>query len=245
MTIIVVPRERFSHSERSLRNLYENTTVPFDLVYVSAGAPERIRRYLETEAEGKKFRLLHADRYLSPNQARNLGLREASTRYVVFLDNDALVAPRWLEALVQCAEETGAWVVGPLYLYGEFERAVIHMAGGTLRLAEQQGKRLFIDEQYLFDTALAAAPVPLSRRRCDYAEFHCMLVRTEAFGRLGELDEKLLSLHEERDFCLAVGRAGGSVCIEPKAVVTFVPPPPCDWSDVPYFMMRWSDSWNI
>jgi GT2 family glycosyltransferase len=245
VTIVVVPRDRFSHSERSLQNLYENTTLPFELVYVGAGVPERLRRYLDAEVERKKFRLLHVDRYLSPNQARNLGLREAGTKYVVFLDNDALVAPRWLEALVRCAEETGAWVTGPLYLYGEFERAVIHMAGGALRLAVQEDRRLFIDEQYLFDTALTAAPLPLSRRRCDYAEFHCMLVRAEAFERLGEFDEKLLSLHEERDFCLAVGRAGGSVWIEPKAMVTFVPPPPCDWSDVPYFMLRWSDGWNL
>ena len=245
VTIVVVARDRFSQSDRSLENLYANTTIPFDLVYVAAGLPERIQRYLETEAERKKFRLLRVERYLSPNQARNLGLRAARTPYVVFLDNDTLVAPCWLEALLQCAEETGAWVVGPLYLYGEFDRAVIHMAGGTLRLAEREGKRLFIDEQYLFDTALAAAPKPLSRRRCDYAEFHCMLVRAEAFERVGTFDEKLLSLQEERDFCLAVGKAGGSVWIEPKSVVTFVPPSLCDWSDIPYFMLRWSDGWNL
>jgi len=245
VTIVVVPRERFSFAERSLENLYENTAFPFELVYVSAGAPERIRRYLEREAERKKFRLVRCDRYLSPNQARNLGLREVHTKYVVFLDNDTLVAPGWLDALVQCAEETGAWIVGPLYLYGEFDRAVIHMAGGKLQVEEQEGKRVLLDEQYLFDTQIDDAPRPLRRRSCDYVEFHCMLVRTEIFEQVGPLDEKLLSVQEERDCCLTALHAGGSVYVEPKAVVTFVPPPPCEWWDLPYLMLRWSEAWSV
>jgi hypothetical protein len=182
---------------------------------------------------------------LSPNQSRNLSLRDVHTKYVVFLDNDALVAPRWLESLIQCAEETGAWIVGPLYLYGEFQRAIIHMAGGRLQMEEREGKRVLSDEQYLFDTPLHEAPMSLTRRACDYVEFHCMLVRTDVFERLGPMDEQLLSLQEERDLCLTVLRAGGSVYVEPKAVVTFVPPPPCEWWDLPFFMLRWSEAWNL
>jgi hypothetical protein len=41
VTIVVVPRERFSHSERSLANIYEQTTALFKLIYVSGRAPER------------------------------------------------------------------------------------------------------------------------------------------------------------------------------------------------------------
>jgi hypothetical protein len=72
-----------------------------------------------------------------------------------------------------------------------------------------------------------------------------MLVQTEIFKRIGPMDEKLLSLHEERDFCLSVGCAEGTVYIEPKAVVTYVPPPPCEWWDLPYFMLRWSETWTV
>jgi len=245
ITIVIVPRERFSHSERSLQNLYENTTPPFELIYVSAGAPARIRTYLDAEAERKKFRLLHTDRYLSPNQARNLGLGQVRTRYVVFLDNDALVRPGWLEALIRCAEETDAWVVGPVYFLGEFERQVVHMAGGLVHITEQDGKRIFYEEQYHFNTPLAEVRAPFRRQACGHLEFHCMLVRTDVFERLGPLDEGLLSVHEHIDFCLAVNRAGGSVYLEPKSVTTYIPPPPCEWSDLPFFMLRWSDEWTL
>ena len=245
VTVVIVPRERFSHSERTLENVYQETTPPFKLIYVSAGTPEPIYRRIAAKAESKGFKLIHTDQFLSPNQARNLGAREISTEYIVFVDNDALVTRGWLEALVQCAEETGAWIVGPLYLFGEIERQKIHMAGGILKFTEQQGQRVLYDEQYLFDTPMASLEVPLQRSAWDYAEFHCMLIRTDVFAKLGPLDEKLLSHQEHIDLCLEVQKAGGAVYIEPTAVTSYVPPPPCEESDLPYFMLRWSEAWNL
>jgi GT2 family glycosyltransferase len=243
-TIVVVPRERFSETQRSLEDLYAHTTLPFHLIYVDAGAPPPIRRYLEKAAGQRRFQLIQVDRFLSPNEARNLAQRHVRTKYVVFLDNDVLFTPRWLEEMVRCAEETGAWVVGPLYLIGELSRQTIHMAGGVAHITEEGGQRIFWDEHLLAGSPLADVRASLHRRQCDYVEFHCALVRNDVFESLGPLDEKLLSIHEHIDLGLLVQKAGGSVYIEPSAVITYVPPPPCDSSDFPFFMMRWSDAWN-
>lgn len=244
VTIVVVPRERFSFTQRCLSSIYKHTNLPFNLIYVDTRSPSPVKRFLEQEALQKGFRLLSTDDYLSPNQARNLAWREVRTKYTVFLENDMLVTPGWLDALVQCAEETGAWIVGPLYLIGEIERQTIHMAGGKIHIKEQDGRRFFYDEQYLFETRIADVQVPLRRREWDYVEFHCMLLRTDLLDRLGPLDEKL-SHHEHIDICMAAREAGGSVYVEPKAVTSHVPPPPCEWWDLPYFMLRWSEAWNV
>ena len=244
VTIVVVPRERLSFIQRSLSTIFAQTSLPFDLIYVSGGLPLSVQRDLEAEASRKNFKFIHSESYLSPNQARNLALPHVRTPYVVFLDNDALVTKGWLEALLKCADETGATIVGPLYLIGEFDRAIVHMAGGRLHLKEEGGNRILVDEQHLFDTPLSEATMRLRRSSCDYMEFHCMLIRMDLFERIGLMDEKLPSLHEERDICLAAVKAGGSVFIEPKAIVTYVPPPPFEWWDMPYFMMRWSDLWT-
>ena len=71
-----------------------------------------------------------------------------------------------------------------------------------------------------------------------------MLVRTDVLDRIGPLDEELRSLHEHIDLGLSVRKAGGSVFIEPKALTSYVPPPPGEWWDLPYFMLRWSEEWN-
>ncbi len=243
VTVVVVPRERFSLTERALENLYENTPDPLDVLYISAGAPSAVQSHLERASAEKGVRLITTPQYLSPNIARNLALREVSTKYVVFLDNDALVTPGWLPALVRCAEETEAWIVGPLYLIGEIEQQTIHMSGGTLHFKQHGDQQILYDEHRCCDLPLGDVKHDLRRDTCDFVEFHCMLFRTAIFDRIGPLDEQLLSHHEHIDVGWAARQAGGSVYIEPSAIVTYLPPPPFAASDLPYFMLRWNDDW--
>lgn len=245
VTVVVVPRERFSFAARSLENIYAQTNSPFSLIYVDGGSPTYVKRYLEKEAQRRGFQLIRTDHYLSPNQARNIGLRQVKTPYVVFVDNDTLFTPGWLEALVRCAEETGAWVCGPLYFIGEFESQIIHMAGGKTHIINNQGKRFLYEEHKLMDSPMAGLSSPLQREQCEFVEFHCMLVRTEVFEKIGLLDEGLLSTHEHIDFCLNVREAGGSIYFEPQSAMTYIPPPVMAWSDLRYFMLRWSDKWQM
>jgi hypothetical protein len=44
---------------------------------------------------------------------------------------------------------------------------------------------------------------------------------------------------------MAVRQAGGTVYLEPDSKTTYIPPPPCSWWDLPFFMLRWSEEWNI
>ena len=242
-TIVVVARERFSLARRSLESIYEDTKFPFKLVYVDGGSPTSIKRYLETKASEKGFQLIRADHYLSPNQARNLGLRQVKSKYVVFIENDVLVSSGWLEALVRCAQETGAWVVGPLYLMGEPKEQIIHMAGGVSHIKQENGKRMLYEKDYFPGMRLSDVPVPLQRKQCELVEFHCMLVRTEVFDQIGPLDENLLSVREHDDLCLVIREKGGSVYLEPNSVVSYVHPPPLALSDFSYFTLRWSEKW--
>jgi len=242
-TIVVTPRERFSYATRSLESICANTRAPFELVYVDGGTPKRISREIGRICEERGFRVVSTERYLSPNQARNLALPEVRTRYAVFVDNDIIVTPGWLEKLVACAEETGAWVAGPLYCIGTPEHERVHMAGGLAHIEESSEGRTLVEEHRFQNQPLAACRADLKRAPCEMVEFHTMLVRMDAFQKLGPLDEALLASREHIDFCLSVRGAGGEVYFEPDSLLTYVPPPPFHWSDVPFYLLRWSDGW--
>jgi GT2 family glycosyltransferase len=242
VTIVMVPRERFGLTRESIESLYANTTAPFELVVVDGGAPAELKTQLEAEAARRGFRLVRSDYYLAPNEARNLALQQVSTPYVVFVDNDLFVAPGWLERLLECADETGAWVVGPVYCIGEPAHQVVHMAGGRAGITERNGRRELYEQHR--HAGLRLGDLRLKREPCELVEFHCMLVRSEVFEKLGPLDEALLSTPEHLDLCLAVREAGGAIFLEPAAVVTYVPPPPLAWNDLPFFVLRWSESWT-
>lgn len=244
VTIVVAPRERFGLSARSLETIYRHTDVPFELVYVDGNSPRGVRRSIEDARRRHGFRLVRTERYLSPNQARNIGLREATTEYVVFVDNDLLVTDGWLGSMLSCAEETGAWVVGPLYLEGDPADEIVHMAGGDLAFAGEPGRRSFTTTHRYQGTAIPSLATPLVRESVGFVEFHCMLVRRDVFDRLGPLDEELLNTREHLDLCIQVRDAGGDVVFEPSSVVTYRTPPPIDLVDVPYFWLRWSEEWT-
>jgi GT2 family glycosyltransferase len=244
VTVAVVPRERFSEAKASFDSIREHTPASVPLIYVDGRSPLSVRRYLAAQAERHPFRLIRSDRYLSPNQARNLALREVTTEYVVFIDNDVLVTPGWLDALVNCADDTGASIVGPMYYAGERGTRNIHMAGGTVRIEEENGRRVLHEHHRYARQERDDIGVRFAREQVELVEFHCMLVRMDVFRAFGPLDEQLLSTLEHVDLCLTVLGAGGTVFFEPAAEVTHLMPPPFAFSDYPYFMLRWSDAWN-
>lgn len=248
ITIIVSPRERFSHARRSLESIYEHTQIPFKLIYVDGGSPRSVREYLREQSDTRNFQLIRTEDFLSPNQARNLGLAEADTEYVVFIDNDVEVSPGWLQQLATCADDTQATVVCPLTCIGHPLGSKIHLAGGEARIVLQvkgnQMERRVHEKHYFVNRLVADVQAKLHRRPCEFAEFHCMLVRRSLFETIGPLDENLLSTREHIDFCLTLARVGGTVYCEPASVVTYVPEVLYRWSDLAYFMLRWSDEWE-
>ncbi|WP_051463700.1 glycosyltransferase family 2 protein [Leptolyngbya sp. PCC 6406] len=243
VTLVVVPRERFSYTERSLESIYRDTRYPFELIYIDGNSPAPVRDYLQAASQKYGFKLIRTEQYLSPNQARNIGIPHVETEYLVFIDNDVLVKSGWLEALVNCGDRTGAAAIAPVTLEGEaFD--TIHQAGGEIIFREtKDGRRWMIERRPNMHLPLKKLPEPLTAGPTQLTEFHCVFARRDIFDKIGPLDEKLLSMAEETDFCLSVMNAGGTVYLEPASVVTYVPPFTLVWSDLPYFFMRWSDAW--
>ncbi len=193
--------------------------------------------------------MIRTDYYLSPNRARNLGLRQVTSKYVVFIDNDVVVSPGWLQPLVECAQETGATIVSPLICQGTPLHEEVHCAGGESGISvETKGettRRRIIEKIYKQGRKIADVRPQMQRHKTGLAEFHCMMVRTEVFQQIGLLDEELLNTKEHVDLCILVSEIGGTVYLEPKSLMTYVTGQPLELTDVNYYMLRWSDAWEL
>ncbi|WP_404790652.1 glycosyltransferase family 2 protein [Altericista sp. CCNU0014] len=249
VTIVVVPRERFSYSKQSLESIYAETDYPFELVYVDGGSSPELKAYLEAQSREKQFKLIRTESYLSPNRARNIGIQAAKGKYIVFVDNDVLVQRGWLQKLVDCAEETGATVVGTLTCIDKPLHEVVHNGGGTtyieVRTEGNKTGRYAVQKSYLEGKRVSKIPEQLSRVQCDFVEFHTALVRKSFFDDHGLLDEGLLSTREHIDLCLSAAKVGGTVYCERQSIVTYMTGAEFDWYDYTYFSLRWSDAWDL
>jgi GT2 family glycosyltransferase len=252
-TVVVTQRERFGMTAESLDSLYEMTDPPFEVIYVDGASPRRTADYLRGQAARRGFTLIRREHFLTPNQARNIGLAAASTPYVVFVDNDVIYTRGWLDALARCAEETGAGIVAPLTCHAFPLHQVIHHAGGDFTDPERMDAffgeppaegRPFVEVMHGHNEKVADWEGRLERQETGYPEFHCVLARRAMFDQIGPLDEKLLSTKEHIDFAMCARAAGWKVWFEPGSVVTYVfpnrqrPLEPADW---PFFALRWSD----
>jgi hypothetical protein len=244
VTLIVTPRERFAMARRSLESIVANTRSGYRLVYVAGGATRSVQEYLQTACAANGFELIVRPEFLAPNAARNLGLERATTRYVAFLDNDVVVEPGWLEALVRCAEEEQADLVSPLCLIFEPEKRYVHSLGGTLSISESSGQLVLRERHHLGPICLRTSPRHLVRLKSDYAEFHCCLVRRSVFERIGPADEQILGAAEHIDLALHLRAIGGRGFAEPEAVVSYLP---VDYTlaDHDNHVLRWSEAWHF
>ena len=118
VTIVVSHRERFGLAKQSLDSIYESTDIPFELVYIDARSPAWLSEWLDQESAKRGFRIVRRDRFVTPNEARNLGAAVADTEFVAFVDNDVFYSPNWLGALLDAADDTGAEIITPLTCEG-------------------------------------------------------------------------------------------------------------------------------
>jgi len=243
VTVVIVPRERFSPTPAVLDALYEHTDYPFDLVCVDGNSPPAMRDYLVRQSRRHQFRLIRTERYVSPNQARNLGFAQVNSEWVVFLDNDCEVRPGWLSAMIRCAGETGAAAVAPIYFEGSWENQRIHMAGGTAEITGTGASRVYKASNCHEKCHYPTVRDQIRRAAVDIFEMHCVLLNVQTLNDVGPLDEGLLSAFEHDDLSLRFRQVGASIYLEPSAKVTYTFGS-LDKHDAAYAKLRWSDDWN-
>lgn len=246
VAIVVIQRERYSPTMTCLSRLMSATRYPFHLIYVDGNSPKPTHQYLQRMAKRHiNLKLIRLERHLRVNEARTFALAMLpEVDYVVFLDNDILVEPGWLEQLISCAEKKQADVVTPLVLEGDGQGPAqqIHIAGLKISLkAKANGRQQLCQDQLLHRQPLPQHP--LHRKSVDGIEAHCFLIRTAILKAI-KFDPLVDEPFSHIDLSLQLKEQKRRVLLEPAAQVTFLNPqldPSFNPTDLALYRFRWSD----
>jgi len=139
----------------------------------------------------------------------NTGAQVARGQVLVFLNNDTLLTPGWLEALLEALSEEKVGAVGAKLIYPDGR---LQEAGGIV-FRDASGWNY----GHLQDPA---APEYNFRREVDYCSGACLAVRRALFEELGGFD-KLFSpaYYEDADLCFRLRQRGYRVLYQPRAEV--------------------------
>ena len=239
VTVVMTCRERHGLADAAIESVLRNTSMPFRFVYADVSAPEWLRQKLSDHAKDGALQVVRFDEPLWPNEVRRRIAPSLDTPYAVFIDDDVLVSPGWLEHLVACADETGAGIVGALYLWGDDDSTNrIHMAGGLLEEEREDGGIVLKERHGYLNAALDK--VELKRRECGFVEFHCMLMRREVYRAAEIFDDRIVCVHEHIHASLVAREMGYKTFVEPAARVVYRVSAPYAFSDLGVFRRRWS-----
>jgi glycosyltransferase involved in cell wall biosynthesis len=190
VTVVVPTRGRAAYLEVTLDSLRgQRTGIPYELLVVDDGATDATPEV----AERFGVRLVRHGERRSLNAARNTGIREAGASLIAFVDDDVLVPPGWLEALVEGAER-----------HPEAEAF-----GGPIRARFEGHPPRACGREDPPITTLDLGPADTEAEMVWGANF---AVRRAAVERMGEFDESLDRGHgDEEEWLLRLRDAGGRI----------------------------------
>lgn len=183
-------------------------TTPYDVVVACNEPTSELLDWLDRNVSGAELMSFPVNRGFGG--ALNEGARHAGGELLVLLNDDAVVADGWLDALVASVDaEPGAGAVGSRVLAPDGaprEDGTVLWSDGSVTL---------VDDYYRADP-----PPPLGIRRVDYCSAVSLLVRASTWREVGGFDEGYYpAYYEDVDLCLKIGSLGQTVLYQPASVV--------------------------
>lgn len=192
-----------------LEALFSQVPAPEEVIVVDNHSGDGSR-----ELVAERFpqaRLIDTGRNGGPCLARNVGAREARSQRVLFVDNDVVLHPGALAALVaEMDRDPRCAMVQARSLCGD-DPEVVHYDGGDLHFLGTlvlrnwyRPRREAVDPDGPIGAAIAL----------------CFLVRRDRYLDVGGFDENLFILYEDNEFSYKLRMRGHTVRLAPDALCT-------------------------
>jgi len=186
-SVILVTWNQLRYTVDCVESLISKLPGSAEIVFVDNGSQDGTTAYLAEIAGrlGPRAVTVFLDENRGWCGGVNAGLAHARGRYLVFLNNDVIVTPRWLEGLRECMDDGPAWVAGArrVGLVGP----VTNSAGGPQQVANPpvfHAARL--DEHALLHRQAR-------RHHWGLAFFlsgFCLMMHRDCYEEIGGLDER-------------------------------------------------------
>ncbi len=212
VSVVIPCHNGWPYTKLCLSSVLKSDYPNFHIIVVDDGSTDSTSEYIAKEFQNVE--VLKGDGNLWWSGSMNLGIREAikkQTEYVLVLNNDVVIAPDALSALMNCAKENPHAVIGSM-VYELNHSNLIWSAGGTMKWPWPGEIQLGIGEidngQYN------------EIRNVKWAPGMGTLIHREILLQLNLYDDLNMPQYiADVDFCLRSEQASYPVLITPKSKI--------------------------
>ncbi len=137
---------------------------------------------------------------------------EHGADYILLLNNDTIVAPDFLNVMVEVMEQDKSiGVTGPMIYYHN-NPETIWTAGGVIDWKHGTTSMIGLNQMDMSQFGLSPTTV-------DFVSGCALLARREVWEKVGVLDDKFFMYYEETEWCVRASRAGFKIALVPMAMI--------------------------
>jgi GT2 family glycosyltransferase len=184
--------------------------LPYEVIVVDNGSIDETPSLLNAWARSRaNARVVSMGQNFGFARACNEGARLAHGQYLVFLNNDTLPTPGWLERMVCLAQsETQVGIVGSKLLYPDGR--IQHVG-----VVFDENK----NPKHIYSGFPADIPSAKISREYQAVTGACLLVGSQLYQAAGGMDESYQNSYEETDLCMKIRVRGYRVLVCADSVV--------------------------
>ncbi len=230
VSIIILNYNGEKFLENCLESIVRETSQNYEIIVVDNDSPDK---------SGEKFskKYLKCNFILNKNnlgvsEGLNIGIRNAKGEFIVLLNNDLIVAPRWLDYLFEAYQNKGEGLYQPKFLKMK-DNDIIDSAGNLINIfgfgfSREKGKKDLLQYNEIEEIGFAAGT--------------CLFCSKEIFDKVGLFDEKLFAYNEDLDLGWRARLLNYKSFYVPKSIVYHYGSAQWKWSGEKFYLLernRW------
>ncbi len=203
VSIVMLTYNALDYTKKAVDSILQHTNLPYEFILVDNGSKDGTVAYLKKlQKEQKHVKVIFNKKNKGFAAGNNQGAQQAQGQYLLFLNNDVLVADGWLEDLLKAIEkDANIGMVGPL----------TNSISGLQRIAQVP----YTDEDgfYRFAAQVRTLNKDKITPRRRIAGF-CLLMPRQLFFDLNGFDESFgTGNFEDDDLCIRTRQKGLAIMV--------------------------------
>lgn len=214
VSIVIPLYNKLDYTINCVKSLEKTLSLPrkdIEIIVVDNNSTDGTEAFLKQLSDS--FTTIINDENLGFAQACNQGAAASTGRYILFLNNDTVALPGWLDTLVKAIEkDKKIGVVGSKLLFPD---GTIQHAG----VAIARDAPWPLSPFHLYYKGHADLPELLESRDYQVVTGACLMIRRELFFSLNGFDTNYINGYEDVDLCFKVRERGLRVVYSPESVL--------------------------